>query len=455
MPGTGMRVLVVDDERLVRWSLRERLEREGHEVIEASDGEQALAEHRRGIDLALLDYRLPDMDGLQILEELLARDADLPIIMITAHSSVDHAVRAMEAGAFHYAAKPFDLDAVSVTVRRALESSRLRRQLRTLRAEQTDGSLIIGESPAMQGVKNLIPRIAASPASTVLITGESGTGKDLAARAVHGLSDRSDQAFVNVTCSALPAALLESELFGHERGAFTDAKARKEGLLEQAHNGTLFLDEIGEMEMPLQSKLLRVLEDKTFRRVGGSTEIHADVRVVAATNVDLRKAVSDGLFREDLYYRLAVVTVHLPPLRDRHGDIAQLSAYFIDKFNREFGKEITSIDPSANDLLAAHPWPGNVRELKNALERAVLLAQRKNLRADDFSFLGETAVEAMALRLPAGGINIRDLERSLVEQALERTRGNQTRAAKLLGMNRDQIRYRMQRYGLFRDYSND
>jgi transcriptional regulator with PAS, ATPase and Fis domain len=305
----------------------------------------------------------------------------------------------------------------------------------------------VGESDPIRRVKTLIPRVAASPASTVLITGESGTGKDLVARAIHQGSDRSGQPFVNITCSALPAALLESELFGHERGAFTDAKARKEGLLQQASGGTVFLDEIGEMQPSLQAKLLRFLEDKVFRPVGGSTEYHSDVRVVAATNVDLRKAVREGEFREDLYYRLAVVTIHLPPLRERNGDIDLLVAYFLDRFNRDLGKHVRRIEPAALSELRTYPWPGNVRELRNALERAVLLAESDTLGRGDFE-LGGSALDDDEYRLPAGGVNIRELERSLVEQALERTGGNQTRAARLLGMNRDQIRYRMQRYGL-------
>ncbi len=446
--GTGVTILVVDDERLVRWTLRERFEQEGYEVIEAENGQEALKQLSSGIDVVLLDHRLPDMNGIRVLEACQHLDNGIPVIMITAHSSVEHAVEAMRAGASYYVAKPFDLDAVTLTVERALETTRLRRQLRDLQSRQEQGMQIIGESPAMKKVKGLLPRIAASPASTVLVTGESGTGKDLAAQAVHSLSDRKDYPFVNITCSALPATLLESELFGHERGAFTDAKTKKEGLLEQANGGTVFLDEIGEMELPLQAKLLRFLENKTFRRVGGSSEIHTDVRVVAATNVDLKKAVSEGRFREDLYYRLAVVTVPLPPLRERDGDIDLLAAHFVDKFNREFKKTIHQIAPEAQRLLRAHPWPGNVRELRNAIERAVLLTNCETLKPDDFSFLQETSIDATVVRLPAGGVDIRKLEQTLVEQALERTRGNQTRAARLLGMNRDQIRYRMQRYGM-------
>jgi DNA-binding NtrC family response regulator len=443
------RVLIVDDEDLVRWSLRERLEEEGHDVLEASSGAQALELFETGVDLVLLDWQLPDADGNAVLKELCRADGDVPVIMITAHSSVEHAVAAMKAGAFHYVAKPFDLDGVVLTVQRGLETTRLRRQVRALTEQRgIRAGRLIGGSTAIRRVKELIPRIASSPASTVLITGESGTGKDLAAREIHALSDRKERPFVNITCSALPSALLESELFGHERGAFTDARTRKEGLFQRAEGGTIFLDEVGEMELQLQAKLLRVLEDKAFRRVGGSEELRTDVRIVAATNVDLKQAVRDGLFREDLYYRLAVVTLHLPPLREREGDIDLLTAFLIDRFNQEFGKSLRSLSAAAQRLLRTHPWPGNVRELRNAIERAVLLSEGETLDEKDFAFLREIAVEDAVFRLPASGIDLRDLERSLVEQALARTGGNQTRAGELLGLNRDQIRYRIERYGL-------
>jgi two-component system, NtrC family, response regulator AtoC len=449
--GPRPRVLVVDDERLIRWSLKERLNREGYDVLEAETGRVALQIFESGVDLVLLDYRLPDVEGFDVLKRMRETDTDVLIIMLTAHSSVEHAVAAMRAGAYHYIGKPFDLDDVIIAVDRALEANRLRREVRLLRARQPPGpsiESIIGQSPAMRQVKALLSRIAASPSSTVLITGESGTGKDLVARAIHADSKRSDGPFLNITCSALPATLLESELFGHERGAFTDAKARKKGLLEQAHQGTAFLDEIGEMEMALQAKLLRVLEGKEFRRIGGSADIHTDVRVIAATNVDLRSAVRSARFREDLYYRLAVLTVHIPPLREREGDVELLAQFFIERFNAEFCKKVKKFTPEAMRLLKHHPWPGNVRELRNAVERAVLLTDSEALDVDDFSGLGSTAVDDEVFRLPAAGIDIRELEKSLVVQALERANGNQTRAGALLGMNRDQIRYRIETFGL-------
>ncbi len=445
------RILIADDERLIRWSLRERLTAFGYSILEAETGAEALAQFERGVDAVLLDYRLPDVDGLQVLSAMRAIDPDTPVIMMTAHSSVDHAVGAMKAGAYHYAGKPFDYGHLMRTLETALEATRLRREIRALRSKTADEpsiDSIIGTSPTMQEVKRLILRIARSPASTVLITGESGTGKDLAARAVHAHSDRAAAPFTNITCSALPETLLESELFGHERGAFTDAKARKQGLLEHAHHGTVFLDEIGEMAPTLQAKLLRFLEEKAFRRVGGNTDIHTDVRVIAATNVDLREAVKQGVFREDLYYRLAVLNVHLPPLREREGDIEALVAYFIDRFNKEFGKRVKTLTEGARQRLRLHPWPGNIREARNAVERAVLLSDSDTLSESDFDMLSRTAVDDRVLVLPAGGVDLRELEKSLVIQALERTRGNQTRAGTLLGLNRDQIRYRIQRFHL-------
>lgn len=449
---TGSTILVVDDEPLVRWSLRRQLEDDGHAVIEAATGEEARTLFQSGIELVLLDFKLPDLDGMTLLAEMTEANPDVPIIMLTAHSSVEHAVRAMHAGAFHYAGKPFDLEDVSNSVRSALETTRLKRLVQAMKSKKEDYcsscSLIVGESYAIKQAKRLVCRIASTPASTVLVTGESGTGKDMVSRAIHAESDRANGPFLNITCSALPAALLESELFGHERGAFTDARTRKQGLLEHADGGTVFLDEIGEMELTLQAKLLRFLEEKTFRRVGGVADIRTNVRIVAATNVDLRDAVDNGAFREDLFYRLAVLTLHIAPLREREGDVELLAAVFIDRFNNEFGKRVRGIKPAAMRRLAQSRWPGNVRELRNAIERAVLLAETDTLGVEDFELLTPRDPNTEPFHLPAAGLDFREVERSFVTQALERTRGNQTQAAALLGMNRDQIRYRMDRFGL-------
>lgn len=449
---TGTNVLVVDDEELIRWSLRRGLEDDGQGVVEAANGAEAIARFEDGVDAVILDYRLPDTDGLTLLAQMREVDPDVPVILLTAFSSVQRAVDAMRLGAHHFVAKPFDVDEVVALTRRALETTSLRREVRRLRAAH-GGSFdaIIGDSPPMRDAKLVLTKFARSPGSTILITGESGTGKDLAARAVHAESERAKGPFQNITCSALPAPLLESELFGHERGAFTDARAQKKGLLELADGGTVFLDEIGEMSPVLQAKLLRFLEEKTFRRVGGTVEIRPDVRVVAATHRDLGKMVQEGAFREDLYYRLKVLHVELPPLRDRPGDVARLVSFFVDHFNRELRRDVREVTPEAMLALERHGWPGNVRELRNVVERAVLLADGPELGPEEFAQLGRGANHGAGdgrFVLPVAGVNLAELERDLVRQALERTHGNRTRAANLLGMNRDQIRYRIEKFGL-------
>ena len=448
-------VLVVDDEDLIRWSLRERLKEEGYDVLEAGTGREALeqfkAQFKAGIDLVLLDYRLPDIDGLAVLRQLKAVDPDILVILLTSFVSVETAVEAMKLGAYHFANKPFNLDDVASTVRRALETTRLRREVKQLRAnEARPYSLraIVGQSEVMESLRQLVAKVAGSPASTVLLTGESGTGKDLVAKVVHYNSARATRPFMNITCSALPEQLLESELFGHERGAFTDARMQKRGLLESADGGTVFLDEIGEMVPALQAKLLRFLEEKSFKRVGGAGDIHVDVRVVAATNRNLEEEVASGKFRSDLYYRLNVLPIRLPSLRDHAEDVPSLVEYYIDMFNAEFKKRITGLSSAAAALLKTYGWPGNVRELRNVVERAMLLSESHQLEPNDFGVLKAGGGPGDPFELPAAGVDLEDLERSLVIQALKRAGGNQTKAAALLGMNRDQIRYRIEKFGL-------
>jgi DNA-binding NtrC family response regulator len=447
---TNPTLLIVDDEPLVRWSLRERFSHDGYTVLEASTAAEALEQATAAIDLVLLDYRLPDGDGLTVLRRIKDTTPDTLVILMTAFSSVENAVEAIKHGAYHYLNKPFNLDDVAAMVDKALETSRLRREVRTLRSSASREytfDAIIGDSPAMVRVKHLLTRVANSPASTVLLTGETGTGKDLAAKAIHYNSDRAARPFVNITCSALPEQLLESELFGHERGAFTDARQQKRGLFETADGGTVFLDEIGEMTLALQSKLLRFLEEKTFKRVGGLADVKVDVRVVAATNRDLEAEVQAGRFREDLFYRLQVMPVTLPPLRERRADIPLLVRYYITRYNSEFRKRVRGVTPDTLAFLEHYRWPGNVRELRNAIERAMLLVDREWLGVEDFQSLTRSAVPS-GFRLPPEGLVLEDVEKQLLVQALERAHGNQTHAGQLLGINRDQVRYRIEKFGL-------
>jgi len=456
-------ILVVDDEKLIRWSLKERMTREGHAVTEADSGKAAAAALEAELpDLVLLDMKLPDADGLSILKAILQRAPELPVILITAYSTVDTAVEAMHLGAYDYISKPFNMDELAITVKRALEASALRREAREyLREQKTRFGIqnLVGKSRPMQEIAGLIHKVSQSQASTVLIRGESGTGKDVIARAIHIESSRATKPFMNITCTALQETLLESELFGHEKGSFTDAKDLKKGLFELANHGTVFLDEIGDMSAPLQAKLLRVLEERTFRRVGGSQDIKVDVRIIAATNRPLEKLIEEKKFREDLYYRLNIITIDVPPLRDRAGDLPLLVRHFLERFNTEFRKSITDISGNAFQKLELHSWPGNVRELKNVIERAVLLGSGPILDEEDLPLgrTGQVAAEPdkKLFSLPSKGFKFDDLEKDIVLQALERAGWNQTRAAELLGMTRDQVHYRMEKFGLLKKAPED
>jgi two-component system, NtrC family, response regulator AtoC len=450
------RVLVAHQEPAIRRAVVEGLRGAGHEVGEAGTGEQALDLVHDGVDLVVVDDTLPDAQGLSVLREVKAYDPDVLLIMLASGSDVATAVEAMKVGAYHVATSPLDLADLLRHVQRALETTYLRREVRLLRARQSNPhgfDAIVGASPQMAALRVLLRKVASSPASTVLLTGESGTGKDLAAKVLHYNSNRAARLFMNITCSALPDSLLESELFGHERGAFTDARAMKRGLLELAHGGTVFLDEIGEMVPPLQAKLLRFLEEKVMRRVGGTQDIPVDVRVIAATNRDLEAEVQAGRFRSDLYYRLSVLPICLPPLRTHADDVPALIEFYIAGFNREFRRRVRGATPAAVRLLQGYGWPGNVRELRNAVERAMLLSDAEWLEPEDFPVMAAGPTPVDGPDLPAHGVDLEQLERKLLSQALERCGGNQTRAGELLGLNRDQVRYRIEKFGLTRAMS--
>ena len=466
---TAERILLIEDEKLIRMTLRELLEEEGYRVHEAENGADGLGLlGSEDIDLVLLDYRLPDTDGIQVLRQIRTLSPETAVILVTAHSSIGSVVEAIKLGAYDYLDKPINQDTLLATIVKALETTRLRREVKRLQGElkQSFGvTNIIGRSAAMQQVFTMIRKVAATAASTVLVEGQSGTGKDLVAKAIHYASDRADKPFMNITCSALPETLLESELFGHEKGAFTDARQLKKGLLEMASGGTVFLDEISEMGPGAQAKMLRFLEEKSFKRVGGSQDIKVDVRVIAATNRDLAREVGEGGFREDLYFRLKVIPICMPALAEHRDDIPDLVAHFIGLFNNEFKKNTSGVTQEMLDSLMRYNWPGNVRELRNVIERAMILENKEQLDLADLpeelvhvsggegaagsgSAAGDGNDAASVIVLPEGGISLRDMEREMVRQALERTEGNKTRAARLLRISRDALRYKMQKFGL-------
>jgi two-component system response regulator AtoC len=451
------KILVVDDEKLIRWTLEQHLTKEGYEVLTADSAEKGLALINDEMpDLILLDNRLPEMSGLELLERLHVRERGLMVIMITAYGLVETAVRAMKLGAYDYVSKPFNLEEITFAIRKAIEAGSLRSQVKQLRGRVDD---IIGETEQMARVKSLILKIARSEATTVLIQGESGTGKELVAKAIHFSSSRSDQPFMAINCAALPVQLLETELMGHEKGAFTDAKMTKKGLFEHADGGTVFLDEIGDMDLNMQAKLLRVLEEKSFRRVGGVKDIKVDVRLISATNQDLTRAMNEGRFRRDLYYRLQVVPIFLPPLRDRGRDILLLALHFMEHFSRECHKSVRGFSREAEELLLAYSWPGNVRELKNVIERSMLFEIEDEITPEHLSqellerrstpvLSPEARLTLDCIEIPEAGISIEDVEHALVRKAMEKAAGNQTRAARLLKMPRDAFRRRMKRFGI-------
>ncbi|MEZ4415525.1 MAG: sigma-54 dependent transcriptional regulator [Gemmatimonadota bacterium] len=450
-------VLVCDDEELIRWSLSEHLQGEGYATIEVDNGARCLEAVRdHAPALVLLDLKMPERDGLSVLETLRSEGNDVPVIVLTAHGGIESAVTATRLGASAYLTKPFDLVEVGLQVEKVLADDRLQREVQYLRNRQRAGyGEFIGASPRLAPLFEALERLERVDAPTVLVTGESGTGKDVIARAIHVHGPRKDGVFVEVDCASLPEHLIESELFGHERGAFTDAKNTKRGLFELAAGGVVFLDEIGEMKPITQAKLLRAIENRSFRRVGGVASIPLNASLIAATNRDLRREVEQGGFREDLYFRLNVIPIHIPPLRDRTEDVPALVAHFLDRFSRTLGRKVEGASRDAMSLLQSYGWPGNVRELRNLLERVVLLGKSGTVEVDDLPpemrFRGMARARRTAVHgftLPEEGVDLEAVERSLVAQALERAAGNQSAAARLLGISRYALRYRMQKFGL-------
>jgi two-component system response regulator AtoC len=460
------KILVVDDDQSIRFALVTALRGWGYDPVEAGTVAEGVGTFESEEPSAvLLDIDLPDGSGLDALREIKSRRADAVVIMITGNVVVQNTISALRGGAYDFIAKPPHLEELRVTIRNGLEAHRLRgeiKQVRRERARQFSFEQIVGESPPIRRMLDLARKVAESEASSVLLQGESGTGKDLVAKAIHYSSRRAESPFVAINCAAIPATLIESELFGYEKGAFTDAKAKKEGLFEQAEGGTLFLDEIGELELGLQAKLLRVLEEGAFRRVGGLKDIPLDVRVVAASNRDLKSEGEAGRFRTDLYYRLSVIQIDIPPLRERGDDILLLSEYYIATLGERLRlrKKITGLSPEVAETFRHYAWPGNVRELRNVVERAIILEDEdlittEYLPRDLVAQTGRAGVGSPQslnpvasgddFRLPPAGLSLDEIETSLVRQAIERSGGNQTRAAELLGISRDQLRYRLKK----------
>ena len=453
------KILVVDDEKMIRWSLGEALRGWGFEPIEAETVSAALAAFEAEQPAAiLLDINLPDGSGLDVLRKARQQQHDAVVIMITANVLVDETIAALRGGAYDFIGKPINLEELHVAIRNGIEANRLRKEVnlfRRERAQQFSFDQIVGDSPTMREMLALAHKVAESEVSSVLLQGESGTGKDLVAKAIHYHSTRSESPFVAINCAAIPGTLIESELFGYEKGAFTDAKARKEGMFEQAEGGTLFLDEIGELELSLQAKLLRVLEEGSFRRVGGLKDLPLDVRVIAASNRDLKSEGEAGRFRADLFYRLSVIQIDIPPLRERGDDIRVLAEHYMSNFKSRLRKNIDSIAPEALAAFRAYQWPGNVRELRNVIERAMILEDGDEITAKYLprglvtdsraGSEGPAGARPDQIRLPRDGVSLEEVEMSLVRQALEQSRGNQTKAAELLDISRDQLRYRMKK----------
>jgi DNA-binding NtrC family response regulator len=450
-------ILIVDDDGVMQETLSDVLKKRGHEIFSVGSGNEALSMIKKNIiDLILLDMKLPDIDGLEVLKKIKEFDTEILVIMMTAFSDVQTAVSAMKSGAYDYINKPFELDELKLLIEKGLETKSLINEVRRLHRQQKEkyqNNHIYGVSPQIHYVKELIGMISKTHKTSVLIQGESGTGKELAANAVHYNSHRSDKPLMKINCSAIPDSLLESELFGYEKGAFTDAKNTKKGLFELADGGTVFLDEIGDMNPFLQSKILRVLENQTFMRVGGEREIKVEIRIIAATNKDLETMVKEGLFRKDLYYRLKVMVVEMPPLRDRLEDILLLSNLFVEENNKEYKKNIRGFSEEGKKLMIQYPWPGNVRELKNVIERAMILTDQDVITPKHLPFeLKQTeknpgdAEHEISETTP--DMSLEDMEKIHLSKVLKRLEWNKSKASKTLGISRATLRAKIKKYNL-------
>lgn len=455
-------IFVIDDDNIISANLKDFLELEGHEITTFSNGEDALSRlSHETPDIMLVDLRLPGIDGLELLEKVKDRSQNIEVVIITGHADVPSAVKAIKLGARDYIKKPFDLDEISIIVQKAVSARKMDEHLAYLhKEEQTRLGFgeIIGTSDAIKKVFEFVRHVSQTPKTTVLIRGETGTGKELVARAIHNNSERAKKPFIEVNCSAFQDTLLEAELFGHEAGAFTDAKEQKKGLLELSHEGSFFLDEIGDMSVSLQAKVLKVIEEQVFRRVGGTKVISVDTRIISATSRNLDQYVADEKFRQDLYYRLNVAMIELPPLRERDEDIILLAEHFLGVFNTEFKRNIKGIFPEVIKLFMKYSWPGNVREMKNVMERAVLFEKGEYISGDSINIIDSSTVQSQTQDsvstefiisdILEKGISLEDVEKSLILKALETTNKNQTKAALLLGISRETIKYRMKKFNL-------
>ena len=476
------RILIVDDERLIRWSLSQPLIKRGYLVETAESGAEAQEKMSTfKPQMVLLDIRLPDINGLELLKRFKSEDENLIVIMITAYADVGSTIEAFKFGAEDYIGKPFNIETVKQVIEQAFAKKKLKKQAEECSHsidQQIDEDRLIGNSPEMIDVFKIIKRCAETNDKTVLILGESGTGKELVAKAVHLYSRRSDEPFFEINCAAIPDHLLENELFGHEKGAYTDAGKRQKGIFELANGGTVFLDEIGDMPLPMQGKILKAIENKRYRRLGGYEDIDINVRIIAATNRNLKEMVDKGQFRIDLYYRINVMTINIPPLRERKADITHLAKYFFNLFNKEYSRNIENISPIALELMLSYSWPGNVRELRNSIERAIILEDGRTLTAsnlnlssnpeagsiqfesatdqknnyhhnnDDSKKTHSANCDKLQINLPHEGIAFEEIEKNIILQSLEKHADNQTRAARFLHLSRDTLRYRMKKFGL-------